>query len=94
MTMVARKARIGWTPASISPTKFKAANSTMTPCAKLNMPEALKISTKPRATSEYITPDIRPAITTSARNSGASAISKIGPAKKSVKNSTGFAPSP
>ena len=29
----------------------RAANSTMAPCAKLNTPEALKISTKPSATS-------------------------------------------
>ena len=29
-----------------------AANSTIAPCAKLNTPEALKISTNPRATSE------------------------------------------
>ena len=29
-----------------------AAKSTMAPCAKLNTPEALKISTKPSATSE------------------------------------------
>ena len=30
----------------------RAANRTMAPCAKLNTPEALKISTKPSATSE------------------------------------------
>jgi hypothetical protein len=29
-----------------------AANSTIAPCAKLNTPEALKINTKPSATSE------------------------------------------
>ena len=29
-----------------------AANSTIAPCAKLNTPEALKMSTNPRATSE------------------------------------------
>ena len=29
-----------------------AANSTIAPCAKLNTPEALKISAKPSATSE------------------------------------------
>ena len=40
-----------------------AANSTMAPWAKLNTPEALKISTKPSATSEYITPAISPPIT-------------------------------
>eukprot|EP00952_Eustigmatos_sp_NYUAD-ZCMA_P010848 44294-Eustigmatos_ZCMA.PRE.1 len=37
-----------------------AANSTIAPCAKLNTPEALKISTKPRATREYNMPAIRP----------------------------------
>src|SRR5438132_12364408 len=37
-----------------------AANSTMSPCAKLNTPEALKISTKPSATSEYSMPVMRP----------------------------------
>jgi hypothetical protein len=30
----------------------RAANSTIAPCAKLKTPEALKISTKPSATSE------------------------------------------
>jgi hypothetical protein len=30
----------------------RAANSTIAPCAKLNTPDALKISTKPSATSE------------------------------------------
>jgi len=33
------------------------------------MPEALKISTKPSATSEYITPAIRPLITVSEKKS-------------------------
>ncbi len=37
-----------------------AANSTIAPWAKLNTPEALKISTKPSATNEYSMPDIRP----------------------------------
>ena len=41
----AASARPGARPAS-------AANSTIAPCAKLNTPEALKISTKPSATSE------------------------------------------
>src|SRR5215217_7689864 len=39
-----------------------AANSTIAPCAKLNTPEALKISTKPSAISEYSMPAIRPPI--------------------------------
>ena len=37
---------------SISRTSDSAANSTIAPCAKLNTPDALKISTKPSATSE------------------------------------------
>src|SRR6476620_12513545 len=37
-----------------------AANSTIAPCAKLKTPEALKISTKPSAMSEYSMPAIRP----------------------------------
>ena len=40
------------TPRSISPTSVSAANSTITPWAKLKTPDALKISTKPSATSE------------------------------------------
>ncbi len=39
-----------------------AANSTIAPCAKLNTPEALKISTKPSATRLYSMPVIRPPI--------------------------------
>jgi hypothetical protein len=39
-----------------------AANSTIAPCAKLKTPLALKMSTKPSATSEYSMPDIRPPI--------------------------------
>src|SRR6476469_5282647 len=42
-----------------------AANSTIAPCAKLNTPDALKISTKPSATSEYNTPASSPPISTS-----------------------------
>ena len=42
-----------------------AANSTIAPCAKLNTPLALKISTKPSATSEYSMPTIRPPISVS-----------------------------
>ena len=54
---VMAKASQGLTPrSSISPAKHSAANSTMAPWAKLNTPDALKISTKPSATSEYMTP--------------------------------------
>jgi hypothetical protein len=46
----------------------RAANSTMAPCAKLKTPEALKISTKPSATSEYSMPAIRPPSSVSRKN--------------------------
>ena len=42
-----------------------AANSTIAPCAKLKTPLALKMSTKPSATSEYSMPVIRPPSTIS-----------------------------
>src|SRR5690606_34476548 len=44
-----------------------AATSTMAPCAKLKTPDALKMSTKPSATSAYSMPDIRPPIIVSTR---------------------------
>src|SRR5438094_715998 len=65
-------------PRSSSPTRVSAANSTMTPWAKLNTPEALKMSTKPSATSEYISPAKTPPISTSTRNAGAPAMSLNG----------------
>jgi hypothetical protein len=37
------------TPFSWRPTRVRAENTTMIPCAKLNTPEALKMSTKPSA---------------------------------------------
>ena len=52
-----------------------AANSTIAPCAKLKTPEALKISTKPSATSEYSMPDIRPPMIVSRIESHVSASS-------------------
>src|SRR4051812_4487950 len=45
-----------------------AANSTIAPCAKLKTPEALKISTKPSATSAYSMPTIRPPNSVSRKN--------------------------
>src|SRR5574343_1176638 len=45
-----------------------AANSTIAPWAKLNTPEALKISTKPSAISEYSMPAIRPPKRVSRKN--------------------------
>src|SRR5574343_1446228 len=45
-----------------------AATSTIAPCAKLSTPGALKISTKPRATSEYSMPAIRPPNRVSRKN--------------------------
>src|SRR5215472_16751504 len=59
------------TPRSSSPTSVSAANSTITPWAKLNTPEALKMSTNPSATSEYMSPAKTPPISTSTRNAGA-----------------------
>src|ERR1700752_2131699 len=61
-------------PRSIMPTKVSAANSTIVPWAKLNTPEALKINTKPSATSEYMTPLNSPPMTTSSTNSALSHI--------------------
>jgi hypothetical protein len=57
--------QIGKPNFSISPTRVNAANKAITPCAKLNMPEALKMSTNPSATREYMTPAISPLRTTS-----------------------------
>ena len=45
-----------------------AANNTIAPCAKLNTPDALKISTKPKATSEYSMPAISPPNSVSRKN--------------------------
>ncbi len=69
------------TPRSISPTRVRAAKSTMTPWAKLKTPEALKIRTKPSATSEYMSPAAIPPIRTSIRNVGAVSMSRNGPTK-------------
>src|SRR6266545_3294782 len=66
------------TPRSISPTRVRAAKSTMTPWAKLKTPEALKIRTKPRATSEYMRPAARPPIRTSTRKAGVPSMSLKG----------------
>ena len=71
----------------IRPTSVRAANKANTPWAKLNTPEALKISTNPRATNEYITPDINPPKTTSRKKAGYSNISNIGPTKTRFINS-------
>ncbi len=49
--MVSASARKAGTPCAYKPTKVSAANTTMMPCAKLNTPDALKISTKPSAIS-------------------------------------------
>src|SRR5262247_1772375 len=65
-------------PCSMSPTRVRAANSTMTPWAKLNTPEALKMSTKPSATMAYITPAIKPPTTTSAKKIGDDTMSANG----------------
>ena len=48
-TMVSASATKAGTPCSCRPTSVSAANTTMMPWAKLNTPDALKISTKPSA---------------------------------------------
>src|SRR5215813_14648193 len=65
-------------PCSMSPTRVRAANNTMTPWAKLNTPDALKMSTKPSATIAYITPAIKPPTTTSAKKIGDDTMSANG----------------
>ena len=74
------------TPNSITPTSVSAAKRTIAPWAKLNTWDALKMSTKPSATSEYITPVSRPETATSARNIGNSIMSRKGATKKSQRN--------
>ena len=93
-TTVAISASHTGAPRSISPTRVSAANSTMTPWAKLNTPEALKIRTKPSATSEYITPVRTPPTTTSMKNTGAVAISTKGVTKMPARKSIGERPYP
>src|SRR5713101_751697 len=85
--VVRTSARATGTPRSISPTSVSAANSTMTPWAKLNTPEALKISTKPRATREYMSPAATPPISTSARKRGEPAMSRNGPMRIEYRSS-------
>jgi hypothetical protein len=74
-------------PCSMRPTRVSAANSTMTPWEKLNTPEALKMSTNPSATSEYMTPVKSPPITTSAKKIGKLAMSTNGATKKAWSTS-------
>src|SRR4029453_1024176 len=62
----------------MSPTRVRAANNTMTPWAKLNTPDALKMSTKPSATIAYITPVMKPPTTTSAKKIGDDTMSTNG----------------
>ena len=65
----------------MSPTSVSAAKSTITPWAKLKTPDALKMSTNPSATSEYMRPAAMPPISTSARKPGAVTMSRNGPTK-------------
>src|SRR5215467_9810693 len=76
--MVRARATATGTPFSISPTRVRAAKSTITPWAKLKTPEALKISTNPRATSEYMSPAAMPPMSTSVRKVGFPAMSAKG----------------
>src|SRR5215467_11882493 len=66
------------TPRSIRPTSVSAAKRTITPWAKLKTPEALKINTKPRATSEYMSPAATPPRSTSTKNAGPVTMSRNG----------------
>jgi len=59
---------------SMIPTSVSAANRHMTPWAKLKIPEALKMSTNPSATSEYMTPVINPLMTVSRKKSASGLI--------------------
>ena len=85
----------GTRPASAPATKVATVNMTTvferinanTPWEKLKIPDALNINTKPSATSEYITPDMRPPITTSKKKTGSSAISRNGAAKTACNTS-------
>ena len=70
ITIVSAIASHTGTPCSINPASERAANSTMTPWEKLKIPDALKISTKPSATREYMTPVSNPVITTSEKKTG------------------------
>src|SRR5215471_3563826 len=65
---VAAKATARFHFFSTSETKMSAARKTIAPCAKLKTPEALKISTKPSATREYMTPARSPPMATSRKN--------------------------
>src|SRR5215510_10925049 len=68
MTRMVRARAMGTgAPFSMRPTRVRAAKSTITPCAKLKTPEALKISTNPRATREYMSPAAMPPMSTSTR---------------------------
>ena len=79
-------ARIAGTPASIRLTTVRPAKTTMMPWAKLKTPEALKISTKPRAIREYITPALRPWMTIWISLSGRSPKAMKGSMKSPPKN--------
>ena len=83
-TVIPMASQVG-TPRSCRPTRVRAAKSTMTPCAKLKVSEALKIRTKPSATSEYMIPVRNPFATTSAKNTGYSAMSTKGETKNAFR---------
>src|SRR5437870_12126973 len=76
--MVNASASATGTPRSIRPTSVSAAKSTITPWAKLKTHDALKIRTKPRATSEYMSPAAMPPRSTSTKNAGAVTMSRNG----------------
>src|SRR5262245_12699610 len=76
---VSSRATATGAPSSSRPTSVSAANRTITPWAKLKTPETLKISTKPRATSEYMRPAKMPPMSTSTKKVGPVTMSRKGP---------------
>ena len=52
----------------MKPQNARTEKKTIAPCEKLNVAEALKIRTNPKATKEYIVPASRPPTRTSIKN--------------------------
>ena len=59
----------------MKPQKASTEKKTIAPCEKLNVAEALKIKTNPKATREYMVPASKPPTKTSMKNSNSSTIS-------------------
>src|SRR5436190_387086 len=93
VSAVSARAATTGTPRSIRPTSVRAEKSTMTPWAKLNTPEALKIRTNPSATSEYMRPAATPPKSTSTRKVTLPAMSAKG-ATSTARSSSNMRDSP